>query len=279
MSNFSVEDLYKEIKGKSTFTLIAGPCVLESQDTVFQIIEFILRMIKNLPVTYIFKASFEKANRTSSKGFRGPGLELGIHMFEKIKKEFDIPILTDVHNELQVSVIKNVVDIIQIPAFLSRQTALLEEAGRSNKIVNIKKAQFMAPEDIKNAAEKVVLTGNHKIMLTERGTSFGYHNLVVDMRGLLIMEKFGYPVIYDATHSVQLPSGGGTMSGGQPEFIIPLASAALATGALSGVFLETHPDPENALSDAASMLPLNQFKAFLDRALHIFEMLKTVERV
>jgi 2-dehydro-3-deoxyphosphooctonate aldolase (KDO 8-P synthase) len=273
------DELYKEIKQKNKLTLIAGPCVLESEELAYQVIEFILRMIKNLPITFIFKSSFEKANRTSVKAYRGPGIEAGIRIFQKIKKEFDVPILTDVHNEFQVSAIKEVADIIQIPAFLSRQTALLEEAGRSGKIVNIKKAQFMAPDDLQSAAEKVTSTGNHKVMLTERGTFFGYKNLVVDMRSFVIMSKTGYPVIYDATHSVQLPSGAGKQSGGQPEFIVPLASAAVATGAIHGIFLETHPEPSSALSDAASMLPLNEFKAFVDRILHIFESLKTVERM
>lgn len=270
------DELFKEIKSRKRLTLIAGPCVLESEEIAFQVIEYILRMISKLPVLYIFKSSYEKANRTSGKGYRGPGIEKGIRIFEKIKKEFGIPVLTDVHDEWQAGAIADHVDIIQIPAFLSRQTALLEAAGRTGKIINIKKAQFMAPEDMKQAAEKVTSTGNHKVLLTERGTMFGYHNLVVDMRSLIIMQKIGFPVIYDATHTVQLPSKQGKQSGGQPEFIIPLASAALATGALSGIFLEVHPNPSEALSDAASMLSMSDFKPFLDRALHLFESLKTI---
>ncbi len=270
----SVKQLYDDIVEGHNLTLISGPCVLESEDTTVRVAEFIVRLIRDMPVNFIFKSSFEKANRSSSDSYRGPGIEEGLKILEKIKKDFEIPVLTDIHSEMQAPLAGEVVDVIQIPAFLSRQTVLLEAAGRTGKIVNIKKAQFMAAEDMKLAAEKVSEVGNSKILLTERGTFFGYRNLVVDMRNLVTMGQFKYPVIFDATHSVQLPSASDGKSGGQPQFISPLAQAAMATGHLSGLFLEVHPEPEKALSDASSMLDLPSFRNLLKRSLDIFEIVK-----
>lgn len=270
----SVKQLYDDIVEGHNLTLISGPCVLESEDTTVRVAEFIVRLIRDMPVNFIFKSSFEKANRSSSDSYRGPGIEEGLKILEKIKKDFEIPVLTDIHSEMQAPLAGEVVDVIQIPAFLSRQTVLLEAAGRTGKIVNIKKAQFMAAEDMKLAAEKVSEVGNSKILLTERGTFFGYRNLVVDMRNLVTMGQSKYPVIFDATHSVQLPSASDGKSGGQPQFISPLAQAAMATGHLSGLFLEVHPEPEKALSDASSMLDLPSFRNLLKRSLDIFEIVK-----
>jgi len=273
----SVKQLYDSICERDRFTLISGPCVLESEDIANRVAEFIVRLTEDLPVQFIFKSSFEKANRSSSDSYRGPGIEEGLNILQKIKADFDVPVLTDIHNEMQAPLAAEVVDILQIPAFLSRQTELLEAAGRTGKIVNIKKAQFMAPEDMKLAAGKVSEVGNSKVMLTERGTFFGYRNLVVDMRNLVVMNQFGFPVIFDATHSVQLPSASDGKSGGQPHFVGPLAQAALATESISGLFLEVHPEPENALSDASSMLNLPAFRNLLKRALDLFEVTKKWE--
>ncbi len=251
-------------------TIIAGPCVVENEKLIFETAQFLKKTAEKFPVQFIFKSSYRKANRTSVQGFCGLGFEEALLILEKVKKDLDILILTDVHNELEIPVVAQVVDVLQIPAFLSRQTDLLVAAGRTGRAVNIKKGQFLAPEDMNEAAGKVKSTGNDLIMLTERGTTFGYRNLVVDMRSLVIMEKSGYPVIYDATHSLQLPGGLGKASGGQPEFILPLARAALATGSVSGIFLEVHPNPAKALSDAASQLPLKMFEALLVKLLDIY---------
>ncbi len=270
----SEQNLYETIISGDKLTLIAGPCVLESEEIALRVAEFVQRLVKDFPINYIFKSSFEKANRTSVHSYRGPGLEAGLKMLEKIKKELGVPVLTDVHNEMQAPLVGEVADVLQIPAFLSRQTELLEAVGRTDKIVNIKKAQFMAPEDLQSAAEKVSSTGNNKILLTERGTFFGYHNLVVDMRSLVIMNKLNYPVIFDATHSVQLPSAGDGTTGGQPQFIAPLARAAMATGQLKGIFFEVHPNPPEALSDASSMLNLSEFSQLLKEILDLFDLQK-----
>ncbi len=244
-------------------TIIAGPCVIEGEKMVMETAEALKQMTAGQNFQYIFKASFRKANRTSVEGFTGLEFEKALTILDRVRSELELPVLTDVHNELEIPVVAQAVDILQIPAFLSRQTDLLLRAGRTGRIVNIKKGQFLAPEDMKEAAGKVSSTGNHKILLTERGSSFGYRNLVVDMRSLLIMAETGYPVIYDATHSVQLPGGMGKASGGQPEYILPLLRAALATGVLSGIFMEVHPNPEKALSDAASQLALEKFSDVL----------------
>ena len=245
--------------------LIAGPCVIESQDLVFSIADHLINLCNKNKIPFIFKASYAKANRTSIDSYSGPGAQEGLTILDKVKNEFGMPVLTDIHLPQEAQEAAQVADVLQIPAFLCRQTALLLAAGETGKIVNIKKGQFLAPADMANVAQKVASTGNKQIMLTERGTSFGYNNLVVDFRSFMDMQQIGYPVIYDATHSLQRPSAGGTVSGGQPEYVIQMASAAVATATLSGLFIETHPDPLNALSDAQSMLPLSKMEALLFR--------------
>jgi 2-dehydro-3-deoxyphosphooctonate aldolase (KDO 8-P synthase) len=231
--------------------LIAGPCVIESE----QHVQFLAREIGKIAGRYIFKASFDKANRSSVNSYRGPGLTEGLRILKTVR-DAGIPVLTDIHDVSQAAPVAEVADILQIPAFLCRQTDLLVEAGRTGRIVNIKKGQFVAPHDIRNAVEKVASTGNNKILITERGSTFGYNNLVVDMRGIAIMRDTGYPVVFDATHSVQLPGASGTASGGQPEFIEPLSCAAVAAGA-DAVFVEVHENPAKALSDGANALRLD----------------------
>lgn len=252
-------------------TLIAGPCVVESEHLIMETAGKLKRLTEDLPVQLIFKSSYRKANRSSLSGFTGLDMVDALSILERARREFSLPLLTDVHNELEVPVVAEIADILQIPAFLSRQTDLLLAAGRTGRMVNIKKGQFLAPEDMQNAADKVKSTGNANILLTERGTTFGYHNLVVDMRGLVIMQKTGYPVVFDATHSVQRPGGLGTASGGEPEFILPLARAALATGAVSAIFMEVHPDPPRALSDAASQLPLKKFRETVEQLIAVYQ--------
>jgi 2-dehydro-3-deoxyphosphooctonate aldolase (KDO 8-P synthase) len=239
--------------------LIAGPCVIESEEHVHRM----ARAIGEIAGPFVFKASFDKANRTSLSGYRGPGLHEGLRILAGVKRA-GYSILTDIHEPAQAAPAAEVADILQIPAFLCRQTDLLLEAGRTGRIVNIKKGQFVAPQDIARAAEKVASTGNSQVLLTERGSSFGYNNLVVDMRGLQIMREMGWPVIFDATHSVQLPSGGGAASGGQPQFIEPLSRAAVAVG-IDGLFVEVHDAPERALSDGANALRLDLLPELLRR--------------
>jgi 2-dehydro-3-deoxyphosphooctonate aldolase (KDO 8-P synthase) len=237
--------------------LIAGPCVIESEEHVLAISQ----QIRNLVGPYVFKASFDKANRSSVHSYRGPGLREGLRILGEVRK-LGIPVLTDIHEPAQADVAAESADILQIPAFLCRQTDLLIAAGRTGRVVNIKKGQFVSPSDFSNAAEKVASTGNRRIILTERGSSFGYNNLVVDMRGLAIMASTGYPIVFDATHSVQLPGAAGNSSGGQPEFIAPLARAAAAVG-IAGVFVEVHEAPERALSDGANALKLDLLPSLL----------------
>jgi len=244
--------------------LIAGPCVIESEAHARGIAERVAQAAADAEIPYIFKASYDKANRSSVGSFRGPGLTEGARILGKIKSELRLPILTDIHEPSHAAPAAEVADILQIPAFLARQTDLLVAAGKTGRIVNIKKPQFVSPADMKNAVEKVASTGNTRIILTERGSSFGYQNLVVDFRGIPQMKKLGYPVVFDATHSVQLPGGQGHTSGGQPEFIEPLARAAVAAG-VDGLFLETHDHPARALSDGANALPLAQLPALLSR--------------
>ena len=243
------------------FVLIAGPCVVEGEKLTFTTAEQIKKITSKLGIPFIFKSSYKKANRTSIKSFKGIGDTEAIKILSKVREKLNIPLLTDVHSVEEVSSVSRFADVLQIPAFLCRQTELLVAAGESGKAVNIKKGQFLAPEDMKNAIEKVESTGNKKILLTERGSTFGYNNLVVDMRSLVIMKEFGYPVVMDATHSVQLPGSGGR-TGGQPRFIKPLAKAAAAIG-IDALFLEVHPDPANALSDAESQLPLSDLEKLL----------------
>jgi 2-dehydro-3-deoxyphosphooctonate aldolase (KDO 8-P synthase) len=242
--------------GGHPLVLIAGPCVVENREMVFRTAEIIRKEAARAGFPVIFKASYRKANRTSGGSFRGLEQEEALRILSDVRREFDLPVLTDVHSEAEVSSASGAVDVLQIPAFLCRQTDLLECAGRSGKPVNVKKGQFMAPGEMRLQAEKVAGTGNANVMLTERGTSFGYHNLVVDMRSLVIMRESGFPVILDVTHSLQLPGGNETTSGGQPEYIFPLARAGAAVG-VDGFFVETHPDPPKALSDSSTQLPLD----------------------
>ena len=243
-------------------TLIAGPCVIESETLVMETAEAVKEVAERLNIPFIFKASYAKRNRLSIESFAGPGIEEGLRILERVRREVNVPVLTDVHTPSEAVEAGAVVDVLQIPAFLCRQTDLALAVGRVGKPVNIKKGQFVSPEDMGPIARKIESTGNAQILLTERGTTFGYHDLVVDMRSLVIMRGFGYPVIFDATHSVQLPGAGGTRSGGSPEFIFPLARAAVAVG-VDAVFIETHPCPSEALCDAASMLPLEKLEELL----------------
>jgi 2-dehydro-3-deoxyphosphooctonate aldolase (KDO 8-P synthase) len=249
--------------------LIAGPCVIESREHVLRMAQ----AIRDTAGCFVFKASFDKANRSSVNSYRGPGLKEGLRILTEVRK-LGIPVLTDIHEPAQAIPVAESVDILQIPAFLCRQTDLLVEAGKTGRAVNIKKGQFLSPSDLANAAEKVASTGNDRIILTERGSSFGYNNVVVDMRGLKIMMSTGYPVVFDATHSVQLPGGEGSASGGQPEFIEPLARAAAAVG-IAGVFVEVHDTPERALSDGANALRLDRLPLFLDKLRAIDSLVKS----
>jgi 2-dehydro-3-deoxyphosphooctonate aldolase (KDO 8-P synthase) len=252
------------------FKLIAGPCVIESYELLEEVVETLLPLVSKYDfIDFYFKSSYKKANRTSAGTFTGLGDELAISYLAKIKEKYKVKICTDVHTNEEIDLIKDVADIIQIPAFLSRQTELIVKAAETGKIVNIKKGQFLSPNEMEKAAKKAISTGNDNVWLTERGTFFGYHDLVVDFRSLIIMKNFGYPVIYDATHSVQRPSFG-EISGGQPEFILPLAKAALAVG-VNGLFIETHPNPPMAFSDSASQLPLNRFGEILEIINRFFE--------
>ncbi len=248
--------------------LIAGPCVIESEAHATSMAERLGAIAAELGIPYIFKASYDKANRSSVASFRGPQQEEGLRILATIKKHTGLPILSDVHDVSQVGPAAEVCDILQIPAFLCRQTDLLAAAGRTGRVVNVKKGQFVAPWEMANAAEKIASTGNEKIILTERGSSFGYQNLVVDMRSFAIMRKFGYPVVFDVTHSVQLPGAAGNSSGGQPEFIEPLARAGTAAG-VDGLFLEVHDNPAQALSDGANALPLEQLQPLLQKILRL----------
>lgn len=261
-----------KIDNKLPFVLIAGPCVVERRDLALSTAEKIIDITSKLNIPYIFKSSYKKANRTSVNSFTGIGDEEALKILEEVRKQFNVPVLTDVHSVEEVKMAAEVVDVLQIPAFLCRQTELLIEAGKTQKPVNIKKGQFLAPDEMKYAADKVASTGNQKILLTERGTTFGYHNLVVDMRSLVIMKRIGYPVIMDATHSVQIPGVGGK-SGGAREFIPYLAKAAISIG-IAGLFLETHPEPSKALSDADSQLPLKYLEDLLIQVKEIDSIVK-----
>ena len=254
--------------------LIAGPCVIESEQLAIDTAGRIAEITKSLGMPYVFKSSYDKANRTSITSFRGPGLEKGLAVLAKVKHQIGVPILTDVHSEEQATEAGRVVDILQIPAFLCRQTDLLIAAAKTGKVVNIKKGQFLSPLEMANAVKKVEECGNRRIVLTERGSSFGYNNLVVDMRAFPIMRRFGYPVVFDATHSVQLPGGGGTQSSGQREFVAPLACAAAGAGC-DGFFMEVHPDPDSALSDGPNMVPLHALQSLLERVLRICDAAAT----
>ncbi len=253
--------------------LIVGPCVIESERHAMKMAERIARIARDLKVPTIFKASYDKANRTSVESYRGPGLRQGLKVLARIKKEFRLPVLTDVHAVEEVAPAAEVCDILQIPAFLCRQTDLLVAAGRSGAVVNVKKGQFLAPQAMEPTVEKVLSTGNRRVLVTERGTCFGYNNLVVDVRSLAMMKKMGFPVVLDVTHSLQLPSAAGGTSGGQPEFIEPLARAGVAAG-VDGLFMEVHDNPAKALSDGANSLPLKQLRGLVERLSELAQIVR-----
>ena len=254
----------------SKFKLIAGPCVIESEENVMLIAEKVKTIAERLDLDYYFKASFDKANRTSISSYRGPGIDEGLRILKKVKDTYGLKIATDIHEPWQAAKAAEVADIIQIPAFLCRQTDLLVEAAKTGKLINVKKAQFLAPWDMANVVRKLEESGNKNIMLCERGTSFGYNTLVVDMTGIVEMKKFGYPVVFDATHSVQKPGGKGTATGGNRENVEPLAKAAIAAGA-DALFFEVHPDPDKALSDGPNMVPLDEFEGLLERVIKVYD--------
>jgi len=261
-------DIDKILDGDKLF-LIAGPCAIESDEVCFTVAEKLKAVSEKYDLPVIFKSSYAKANRLSGESFSGHGIDFGLKVLSEVRKKFDLPLITDVHETGEIRPTAEVVDILQIPAFLCRQTELVRQAAATGKWINIKKGQFLAPEDMDKVASKAK---SGKVMLTERGSSFGYHSLVVDFRSLLIMKDFGYPVIFDATHSLQVPAGKGSFSSGQPEFIIPFARAAVAVG-VNGIFMETHPNPSEALSDAGAMLPMDRLETFIE------EVLKTREAV
>lgn len=256
------------------FKLLAGPCVIESEEMVMNVAEQLKAIAEKKDVDFYFKASFDKANRTSITSFRGPGMEEGLRILQKVKDTYGVKIVTDIHEPYQAKKAAEVADILQIPAFLCRQTDLLVAAAKTGKLVNVKKAQFLAPWDMKNVVTKLEEAGNSNIMLCERGTSFGYNTLVVDMSGLVEMKKFGYPVIFDATHSVQKPGGKGNSTGGNREYVRYLARAAAATG-IDGLFAEVHPEPDNALSDGPNMVKLSEFEQVLDEILSVHKLIKS----
>jgi 2-dehydro-3-deoxyphosphooctonate aldolase (KDO 8-P synthase) len=264
------------IGGGSPFVLIAGPCVIESEQHAVELAGRLAEVARRTRVPFIFKASFDKANRTSGRSFRGPGLDEGLRVLATIKSRYQLPILTDIHEPAQAAAAAGVADVLQIPAFLCRQTDLLIAAARTGRIVNIKKGQFLAPDDVRHAAAKVVDAGNPRVLLTERGTTFGYHNLVVDMRAFPMIRASGYPVVFDVTHSLQLPGGGDGVTAGQAEFIVPLASAGVAAG-VDGVFLEVHEEPPRAKSDAQNALRLDSLEPLLRRLVAIDAIAKQAE--
>ncbi len=259
--------------GGDKLTILAGPCAIENIEILEQTAEGLKKITEELDINFVFKSSFDKANRSSITSFRGPGLEKGLEMLKTIKEKYDLPIVTDIHTPDQAPVVGEVADIIQIPAFLCRQTDLLVAAAKTGKIVNIKKGQFLAPEQMKSLIKKVEDSGNHNILLTDRGTSFGYNNLVVDFRGIPIMQSFGYPVVFDATHSVQLPGANGTCSGGDRRFVPVLAKAAMAVGA-NVLFFEVHPEPDKALCDGPNMVALKDAKELFSMCKNIFELVR-----
>lgn len=260
--------IWKSLNAPRRLSLIAGPCVIENEKLCRQIAASLKKTCQSLGIFYVFKASYDKANRTSAKSFRGPGLEAGLKLLGQIRAEFQVPVLTDVHTEEQVAAAAEHVDILQIPAFLCRQTDLVQAAVHTGKIVNLKKGQFLSPKEMGQVVAKAQGAGAKKLLVTERGTTFGYNNLVTDMRAIPVMNQFGFPVIFDATHSVQLPGGGGDKSSGQREFAPVLARCAIAAGA-NGIFIETHPDPDRALSDGPNMVPLGEMPALLKSLLKI----------
>ena len=273
MKNHKIKCSNFEIANDKPFTLIAGPCQLENEEHALKISSELKKITDNLEINLIYKTSFDKANRTSLKGKRGMGIDKSLPIFDRIRKEVGLPVLTDVHTAEQCSIVANHVDVLQIPAFLCRQTDLLIAAAKTGKIINVKKGQFLAPWDMANVIKKIEDSGNKNILITERGASFGYNTLVSDMRALPIMSKFGFPIVFDATHSVQQPGGMGEKSGGQREFVPYLARAAVAVG-VGAIFMETHEDPDNAPSDGPNMVPLNEVKALLKKLTEIDKLVK-----
>ena len=271
MNTVKIRDF--EIGAGNPLALIAGPCVLESLDRCLYIGREIKAVTERLGIPYIFKASFDKANRSSFNSFRGPGLKKGIQMLAKIKKELDVPVITDIHTDAQAKPVAEVADVIQIPAFLCRQTDLVYQAALTGKPVNVKKGQFLSPKDMRNVVDKILEGGNPNILLTERGASFGYNNLVVDMRSFPVMRSFGYPVVFDATHSVQIPGGLGTASSGNREYVEYLTRAAVGAG-VDALFMEVHDNPEEALSDGPNMVYLDKLEPLLKDALSIYDIVK-----
>lgn len=258
---------WKNLNARKLF-LIAGPCVIEDADLCFHVAATLKKICARLGIFYVFKASYDKANRTSGKSFRGPGLEQGLAVLQRVREKFGVPVLTDVHTEAEATRAGEIVDILQIPAFLCRQTDLVAAAVRTGKIVNLKKGQFLSPGEMSQVVAKAKEAGGRKLLLTERGTTFGYNNLVSDMRSIPILRRLGFPVVFDATHSVQLPGAGGDKSSGQREFAPVLARCAVAAGA-NGIFLETHPDPDRALSDGPNMVPLDELPVLLKSLLRL----------
>jgi len=269
------ETIWKSIRQPSRLTLIAGPCVIENERLCLQIAASLQKTCRKLGINYIFKASFDKANRSSGKSFRGPGLKEGLGVLASVRRDFGLPVLTDVHTEEQVERAAAVVDLLQIPAFLCRQTDLIAAAVGSGKIVNLKKGQFLSPDEMGQVVRKATGAGGNKLLLTERGTTFGYNNLVADMRSIPIMRGFGFPVIFDATHSVQLPGAGGDRSDGQRQFAPVLARCAVVAG-VNGLFIETHPNPDRALSDGPNMIPLGQMAALLAGLVKLHAVTRTL---
>ena len=259
--------------GGDKLTVLAGPCAIESQEIINRTAEELKKVTSELGINFVFKSSFDKANRSSLNSFRGPGLEKGLGMLKIVKEKFNVPIVTDIHMPQQAEIVAEVADILQIPAFLCRQTDLLVAAGQTNKIINIKKGQFLAPEQMKSLVKKVEDSGNTNILLTDRGTTFGYNNLVVDFRGIPVMQEYGYPVVFDATHSVQLPGANGSSSGGDRRFVPTLAKAAVAAGA-DVLFFEIHPDPDKALCDGANMIALKDAKNLFSICNDIFQLVR-----
>ncbi|UCD66934.1 MAG: 3-deoxy-8-phosphooctulonate synthase [Deltaproteobacteria bacterium] len=259
------------------FLLIAGPCVLESEEMAREVATGLKEIAERLSISFVFKSSFDKANRTSLDSYRGPGLEEGLKLLAAIRQDYNVPVISDVHEPQQVETVSEVLDVLQIPAFLCRQTDLLVAAARSGKTINLKKGQFVSPWDMANAVNKIRASGSKNLMLCERGFALGYNNLVVDMRSLPVMRSLGCPVIFDATHSVQLPGGAGGSSGGQREFIPPLARAAVAAG-LDGIFMEVHPNPEKALCDGPNSMPLDQVESLLNTLLKIHAVVSEESR-
>lgn len=274
MKPVKVKDFY--IGPKQPLVLISGPCVIESEEHALATAEMLKELTAGLPIHLIYKSSYDKANRTSVNSFRGPGMKKGLMILEKVKKTFDLPLLTDIHSPEEAEAAAEICDVLQIPAFLCRQTDLVVAAGKSGAVVNVKKGQFMAPWDMGNIVDKILATGNSRIILTDRGTSFGYNNLVADMRSIPIMQRFGFPVCFDATHSVQIPGGNGTSSGGQREFIPILAKSAIAAGT-NCLFIESHPAPQEAKSDRDSVLAMSDLRGLLEEILPIYHLIQKME--